>query len=62
MLIGIPVFNEAERAAFEKTPWPVPFKEDGSSLVEEWQRHIETFKKLKLNRQSREIVVQFDIT
>lgn len=38
VLIGIPVFNEDERAAFEKTPWPVPFKEDGSSLVEEWNR------------------------
>jgi pimeloyl-ACP methyl ester carboxylesterase len=38
VLIGIPVFNAEERAAFEKTPWPVPFKEDGSSLVEEWQR------------------------
>ena len=38
VLIGIPVFDAAERAAFEKTPWPVPFKEDGSSLVEEWNR------------------------
>ena len=37
-MIGIPVFNDEERAAFEKTPWPVPFKEDGSSLVEEWNR------------------------
>ena len=38
VLIGIPVFDAEERAAFEKTPWPVPFKEDGSSLVEEWNR------------------------
>lgn len=38
ILIGIPVFSAEERAAFEKTPWPVPFKEDGSSLVEEWNR------------------------
>lgn len=38
VLIGIPVFNDEERAAFEKTPWPVPFKEDGASLVEEWNR------------------------
>lgn len=38
VFIGIPVFNDEERAAFEKTPWPAPFKEDGSSLLEEWQR------------------------
>ena len=38
VLIGVPVFDAREREAFNARPWPAKAREDGSHLVEEWQR------------------------
>lgn len=38
VLVGVPVLDDAERAAFEAQPWPVAIAEDGSHLAREWQR------------------------
>ncbi len=38
VMVAVPAFDEAERDAFRRAPWPVPAREDGTHLVEEWQR------------------------
>ena len=38
ILVGVPVFDAREREAFNARPWPARAREDGSHLVEEWQR------------------------
>ncbi|NJD33189.1 MAG: alpha/beta hydrolase [Gammaproteobacteria bacterium] len=38
MLAGVPVFDAKEREAFNARPWPARPRDDGSHLVEEWQR------------------------
>jgi pimeloyl-ACP methyl ester carboxylesterase len=38
ILAGVPVFDAKERDAFNTRPWPARAREDGSHLVEEWQR------------------------
>ena len=40
VLVGIPLFNDAERAAFAAQPWPKPESPDGAHIVEEWQRSL----------------------
>lgn len=40
VMVAVPVFNETEREAFRKQRWPVPVREDGAHLAEEWQRTI----------------------
>ncbi|MBU6377704.1 MAG: alpha/beta hydrolase [Gammaproteobacteria bacterium] len=41
VLVGIPVFNETEQAAFRAIPWPTPRTEDGSHLATEWSRSMQ---------------------
>jgi pimeloyl-ACP methyl ester carboxylesterase len=38
VLAGVPVFDAKERESFNSRPWPARAREDGSHLVEEWQR------------------------
>jgi pimeloyl-ACP methyl ester carboxylesterase len=38
VLIGVPVFDARDREAYNTRPWPSRAREDGSHLVEEWQR------------------------
>jgi pimeloyl-ACP methyl ester carboxylesterase len=38
LLAGTPVFDAREREAFNARPWPARARDDGSHLVEEWQR------------------------
>jgi pimeloyl-ACP methyl ester carboxylesterase len=38
ILAGVPVFNAREREAYNARPWPARAREDGSHLVDEWQR------------------------
>jgi pimeloyl-ACP methyl ester carboxylesterase len=38
VFVALPVFDAAERAAFDRQPWPVPPAEDGSHVAREWQR------------------------
>jgi pimeloyl-ACP methyl ester carboxylesterase len=38
LLAGVPVFDAKEREAYNARPWPGKAREDGSHLVEEWQR------------------------
>jgi pimeloyl-ACP methyl ester carboxylesterase len=38
VLASVPVFDAREREAFNARPWPLRPREDGSHLVEEWQR------------------------
>jgi pimeloyl-ACP methyl ester carboxylesterase len=40
VMVAAPVFNDAEREAFSRQPWPVPVREDGAHLAEEWQRTL----------------------
>ena len=40
VMVAAPAFNDAERVAFNRLPWPVPVREDGSHLAEEWQRTL----------------------
>ena len=40
ILVAVPVFDAAERDAFERQPWPVALRQDGGHLVEEWQRSL----------------------
>ncbi len=40
-LVGVPLLNDAERAAFRKSPWPTAVTEDGSHLAIEWQRSMQ---------------------
>lgn len=41
VLVGVPLVNDSERAAFRKAPWPVPPVEDGAHLTAEWQRSVQ---------------------
>ncbi|MCS6947017.1 MAG: alpha/beta hydrolase [Steroidobacteraceae bacterium] len=38
VMVGVPVLEEAERAAIRQSPWPLPPSEDGSYLLKEWER------------------------
>ena len=38
ILAGVPVFDAKEREHFNARPWPARAREDGTHLVEEWQR------------------------
>jgi len=38
ILVGVPVFDAKEREAFNARPWPARAREDGSHLIDEWQR------------------------
>jgi pimeloyl-ACP methyl ester carboxylesterase len=38
VLASVPVFDAREREAFNSRPWPLRAREDGSHLIEEWQR------------------------
>jgi pimeloyl-ACP methyl ester carboxylesterase len=38
VLASVPVFDAREREAFNARPWPARARDDGSHLVEEWQR------------------------
>jgi len=38
LLAGVPVFDAKEREHFNARPWPARAREDGTHLVEEWQR------------------------
>jgi len=38
VLAGVPVFDAREREAYNSHPWPPRAREDGSNLVDEWQR------------------------
>ena len=38
VLAGVPVLDAKERESFNARPWPVRARDDGSHLVEEWQR------------------------
>jgi pimeloyl-ACP methyl ester carboxylesterase len=40
VMVAVPVFEPAERAAFDAKPWPAPLAEDGSHLADEWQRSL----------------------
>lgn len=40
VLVGIPVFELEEQAAFRAQPWPTPRAADGSHVQEEWQRSM----------------------
>jgi pimeloyl-ACP methyl ester carboxylesterase len=40
VMVAVPVLDEAERAAFRKTPWPLPVAEDGSHLQKEWAHSL----------------------
>lgn len=40
ILVAAPVFSGEEREAFNRQPWPLPIREDGSQLAEEWQRTL----------------------
>ncbi len=41
VLVGLAVFTETEQQAFSAQPWPRPTKEDGSHLLQEWQRTLQ---------------------
>jgi pimeloyl-ACP methyl ester carboxylesterase len=41
VLIAVPVLDAEERAAFARSPWPVPPAEDGSHVLAEWQRSVQ---------------------
>jgi pimeloyl-ACP methyl ester carboxylesterase len=38
VLAGVPAFDAREREAYNARPWPARAQDDGSHLVEEWQR------------------------
>lgn len=40
IMVAAPVFDQAERDPFNRVPWPVPVREDGAHLAEEWQRTV----------------------
>jgi pimeloyl-ACP methyl ester carboxylesterase len=42
VMVGVPVLTEAERTSFSVAPWPLAPAEDGSHLVPEWRRTLET--------------------
>lgn len=38
LLVGLALFNDAERQRFFEQPWPKPREANGAHLLEEWQR------------------------
>jgi pimeloyl-ACP methyl ester carboxylesterase len=40
VLIGIPIFEQAEIDAFDKVPWPMPITEDATYVTAEWDRSV----------------------
>jgi pimeloyl-ACP methyl ester carboxylesterase len=38
VLASVPVYDAKERETFNSRPWPLRVREDGSQLLEEWQR------------------------
>ena len=42
VLMSVPLATEAEREAFRRAPWPGPPVEDGSHLITEWRRTLES--------------------
>jgi pimeloyl-ACP methyl ester carboxylesterase len=38
ILAGVPVFDAKERETYHARPWPAKARDDGTHLVEEWQR------------------------
>lgn len=40
IMVAAPVFNGEERDAFNRQPWPLPIREDGTHLAGEWQRTL----------------------
>lgn len=38
VMAGAPVFDAREREAFQARPWPARAREDGTHLLDEWQR------------------------
>jgi pimeloyl-ACP methyl ester carboxylesterase len=40
VMVGVPVLDDAERAAFRSQPWPTEIREDGAHLTAEWQRSL----------------------
>ena len=41
VMVAAPVFTQAERDAFDARPWPLPLREDGAHLAQEWQRTLQ---------------------
>lgn len=41
IMVAAPVFTAEETAAFNSRPWPVPIREDGAHLAQEWQRTVQ---------------------
>ncbi|HSN72692.1 MAG TPA: alpha/beta fold hydrolase [Steroidobacteraceae bacterium] len=41
VFVALPLFAAAEREAFNARPWPVPAREDGSHVLDEWRRTLE---------------------
>jgi len=42
VLMSVPVATEAEREAFRRAPWPAAPVQDGSHLITEWRRTLES--------------------
>jgi|SRR6516165_5837989 pimeloyl-ACP methyl ester carboxylesterase len=42
VLASVPLPSDTEREAFRRAPWPVPPVEDGSHLLAEWKRILES--------------------
>jgi pimeloyl-ACP methyl ester carboxylesterase len=38
VMVGVPAFDARDREAFASRPWPARPREDGSHLLDEWQR------------------------
>jgi len=38
VLVGVPAFDARDREGYASRPWPARPREDGSHLIEEWQR------------------------
>ncbi|HTT02333.1 MAG TPA: alpha/beta fold hydrolase [Steroidobacteraceae bacterium] len=52
-LMGLPIASDAEREAFRHAPWPLPPAADGSHLLIEWQRTIQSRTGLPLDAAAR---------
>jgi len=42
VMAGAPVFDAREREAFQARPWPVRARDDGTHVLDEWQRSWKT--------------------
>lgn len=42
VFISVPMYTDADRDAFRRAPWPVPVAQDGSHLMVEWRRTVES--------------------